>query len=48
MFDKLVYGRLRAALGGRCIGAVSGGAPLGDRMGHFYSTISYTPWWKIS
>ena len=36
LFDKLVYGKLRAALGGRCIGAVSGGAPLGERLGHFY------------
>jgi len=39
LFDKLVYSRLRAALGGRCIGAVSGGAPLGDRLGHFYRGI---------
>jgi long-chain acyl-CoA synthetase len=39
LFDRLVYGRLRAALGGRCIGAVSGGAPLGDRLGHFYRGI---------
>jgi long-chain acyl-CoA synthetase len=39
LFDKLVYTRLRAALGGRCIGAVSGGAPLGDRLGHFYRGI---------
>jgi long-chain acyl-CoA synthetase len=36
VFDKLVYTRLRAALGGRCIGAVSGGAPLGERLGHFF------------
>jgi long-chain acyl-CoA synthetase len=36
LFDKLVYTRLRAALGGRCIGAVSGGAPLGERLGHFF------------
>lgn len=39
VFDKLVYTRLRAALGGRCIGAVSGGAPLGERLGHFYRGI---------
>jgi len=39
VFDKLVYSKLRAALGGRCIGAVSGGAPLGDRLGHFYRGI---------
>jgi long-chain acyl-CoA synthetase len=36
LFDKLVYTRLRAALGGHCIGAVSGGAPLGERLGHFF------------
>jgi long-chain acyl-CoA synthetase len=39
VFDRLVYGKLRAALGGRCAYAVSGGAPLGDRLGHFYRGI---------
>jgi long-chain acyl-CoA synthetase len=39
IFDKLVYARLREALGGRCVHAVSGGAPLGDRLGHFYRGI---------
>ena len=39
LFSRLVYGRLRAALGGRCAYAVSGGAPLGDRLGHFYRGI---------
>jgi long-chain acyl-CoA synthetase len=39
VFDRLVYGRLRAALGGNCQYAVSGGAPLGDRLGHFYRGI---------
>ncbi|MFL6155351.1 MAG: AMP-dependent synthetase/ligase [Marmoricola sp.] len=39
VFDKLVYERLRTALGGRCTYAVSGGAPLGDRLGHFYRGI---------
>ncbi|MEP6817153.1 MAG: AMP-binding protein, partial [Marmoricola sp.] len=39
IFDRLVYGRLRAALGGRCEYAVSGGAPLGERLGHFYRGI---------
>ena len=34
--------RLRAALGGRCRYAVSGGAPLGDRLGHFYRGIGLT------
>ena len=38
-FSRLVYGRLRAALGGRCTYAVSGGAPLGERLGHFYRGI---------
>src|SRR3954449_1055158 len=42
VFDKLVYTRLRAALGGRCIGAVSGGAPLGDRLGHFFRGVGVT------
>ncbi len=36
VFDKLVYSKLRAALGGRCEAAVSGGGPLGARLGHFY------------
>ena len=39
LFDRLVYGRLREALGGRCAYAVSGGAPLGERLGHFYRGI---------
>ncbi|HEY6932984.1 MAG TPA: AMP-dependent synthetase/ligase [Marmoricola sp.] len=39
VFDRLVYARLRAALGGSCGYAVSGGAPLGDRLGHFYRGI---------
>ena len=42
LFDTLVYGKLRAALGGRCIGAISGGAPLGDRLGHFFRGIGVT------
>ncbi|MCF2531239.1 AMP-dependent synthetase/ligase [Yinghuangia soli] len=42
MFDKLVYGKLRAALGGRCKYSVSGGAPLGTRLGHFYRGIGLT------
>lgn len=39
VFDRLVYGRLRAALGGRCANAISGGAPLGDRLGHFFRGV---------
>ncbi|MEU6644817.1 AMP-dependent synthetase/ligase [Saccharomonospora sp. NPDC046836] len=39
VFDRLVYTKLRAALGGRCIAAVSGGAPLGTRLAHFFRGI---------
>ena len=42
LYSRLVYARLRAALGGRCRYAVSGGAPLGDRLGHFYRGIGLT------
>ena len=42
VFDRLVYGKLRDALGGHCAYAVSGGAPLGDRLGHFYRGIGVT------
>jgi long-chain acyl-CoA synthetase len=42
VYDKLVYVKLRDALGGRCEYAVSGGAPLGDRLGHFYRGIGLT------
>ncbi|MCW2830985.1 MAG: long-chain fatty acid--CoA ligase [Aeromicrobium sp.] len=41
-FDRLVYGKLRAALGGRAAWAISGGAPLGDRLAHFYRGIGVT------
>ncbi len=39
VFDRLVYGKLRTALGGRAKYAVSGGAPLGERLGHFFRGI---------
>jgi long-chain acyl-CoA synthetase len=42
LFDGLVYGKLRAALGGQCIGAISGGAPLGARLGHFFRGVGIT------
>ena len=42
LFSKLVYGKLLAALGGRCEFAVSGGAPLGERLGHFYRGLGLT------
>ncbi|MFF5129749.1 AMP-dependent synthetase/ligase [Streptomyces syringium] len=42
IFDKLVYSKLRAVLGGRATHAISGGAPLGERLGHFYRGIGFT------
>lgn len=39
LFDKLVYGKLRAALGGRVKYAVSGSAPLSPYLGHFYRSL---------
>jgi long-chain acyl-CoA synthetase len=42
VFDRLVYSRLRAALGGDCHAAVSGGAPLGARLCHFYRGVGLT------
>ncbi|MCX4867604.1 AMP-dependent synthetase/ligase [Streptomyces sp. NBC_00257] len=42
LFDRLVYGKLRAVLGGRGEYAISGGAPLGERLGHFYRGIGFT------
>lgn len=37
VFDKLVYAKVRAALGGNLRWALSGGAPLGERLGHFFN-----------
>jgi long-chain acyl-CoA synthetase len=42
LFDKLVYSKLRAAMGGQVMYAVSGGAPLGTRLGHFFRGIGVT------
>ncbi|MBD8608182.1 long-chain fatty acid--CoA ligase [Aeromicrobium sp. CFBP 8757] len=42
LFDRLVYGKLRDALGGEAAWAISGGAPLGDRLAHFYRGIGVT------
>lgn len=39
LFDAVVFAKLRAALGGRCRGAVSGGSALGERLGHFFRGI---------
>ena len=42
LFDRLVYARLRGAVGGRVAYAVSGGAPLGERLGHFFRGAGIT------
>ena len=42
LFNALVYGKLRAALGGQCTAAISGGAPLGSRLAHFFRGIGVT------
>jgi long-chain acyl-CoA synthetase len=36
LFDRLVYSKIRNGLGGRVEAAISGGAPLGERLGHFF------------
>ena len=42
LFDRLVYGKLRAALGGRTQYAVSGGAALSERLCHFFRGAGVT------
>jgi len=42
LFDKLVYSKLRAGMGGNVEAAISGGAPLGVRLGHFYRGAGVT------
>ncbi|WP_186627610.1 long-chain fatty acid--CoA ligase [Rhodococcus sp. BP22] len=39
IFDKLVYSKLRSALGGECKQAFSGGAALGARLGHYFRGV---------
>jgi long-chain acyl-CoA synthetase len=39
LFDRLVYGKLRAALGGHAKWAISGGAALAPRLGHFFRGV---------
>ena len=41
-FDRLVYTKLRAAVGGRVQYAVSGGSALGERLGHFFRGVGIT------
>lgn len=42
LFDRLVYSKLRAAMGGKVVYAVSGSAPLGSRLGHFFHSLGIT------
>lgn len=42
VFDRLVYSKLREAMGGRVQYAVSGSAPLGPRLGHFFHSLGVT------
>lgn len=42
IFDILVYKKIRAAMGGQLKYAISGGAPLGARLGYFYAGIGLT------
>ncbi|MGH3758300.1 AMP-dependent synthetase/ligase [Actinophytocola sp.] len=42
VFDRLVYSKLRAALGGRVQYAISGGAALGTRLTHFFRGVGIT------
>ncbi len=42
LFDVLLYSKIRHTLGGRVEAAISGGAPLGARLGHFYRGAGIT------
>ncbi|TQL78945.1 long-chain acyl-CoA synthetase [Stackebrandtia endophytica] len=42
LFDKLVYSKIRTLMGGRCDKAISGGAPLGERLAHFFRGAGIT------
>jgi long-chain acyl-CoA synthetase len=42
LFDRLVYKTLREAMGGRVTYAISGSAPLGERLGHFFASLGIT------
>ncbi|GMQ84922.1 MAG: long-chain fatty acid--CoA ligase [Acidimicrobiia bacterium] len=43
VFDRLVYGKLRAVFGGELVYSISAAAPLGERLGHFFRGIGLTP-----
>ncbi|WP_084103493.1 long-chain fatty acid--CoA ligase [Demequina sp. NBRC 110056] len=40
--DRLVLSKIREVLGGKAHWAISGSAPLGDRLGHFYRGLGLT------
>ena len=42
VFDRLVFSTLRGLLGGRVAHVISGGGPLGERLGHFYRGAGVT------
>ena len=42
VFDRMVFSRLRDLLGGRVGHVISGGGPLGERLGHFYRGAGVT------
>jgi len=42
VLDRLVLSKIRAAMGGKVKYAVSGSAPLGLRLGHFYRSLGIT------
>jgi long-chain acyl-CoA synthetase len=42
LFDKLVYSKIRQSLGGEVRWSISGGAPLGARLGHFFRGAGIT------
>ena len=39
LFDRLLFARVRAALGGECLYAISGGGALGERLAHFFRGV---------
>jgi long-chain acyl-CoA synthetase len=39
LFDKLVYSKLKTTFGGKLRFAISGGAPLGERLGHYFDGV---------
>jgi long-chain acyl-CoA synthetase len=42
VLDRLVLSKIRSAMGGNVMYAVSGSAPLGLRLGHFYRSLGIT------